>query len=420
MSACSTGVKCPRPRRLTSRRRRGIALHDMSGLTGSRRLFTLLFAGFFVYGGVFTVYGATVPRVISDFGWSYVITGLVLAAGSVGFFISTFVTGLVIEGSNSKTVYIGGMVICAGAVCLFARWPYPVINLLLSFGVGIGQGILEVVTNYETVRLETSGQSRMMNLLHSGFSAGAIVGPIAVGALMETGGSWQSIFPALAALLVVVAIVSLAVRFPAPETGKHQGTRGGLALLRQPLLILLCVVIIFYVGSELGATNWVSEYFVRELGAPAPTAAFAVSALWLGLLAGRAILWVTWRGGKQEKLLLVLSLACIAGLLGFLAVRRIVPAMALVFGLGLAYSGIYPLGVALAGRVFRSSAAVGMIGTSAGLGSFSFPFLLAGVAQGAGLRAGFLMLTVLPLGIAVVSVLLIRMLRPKPSPVKSR
>ena len=382
----------------------------MNAVPGSRRLFALLFTGFVVYGGVFTIYGATVPRVISDFGWSYLVTGLVLAAGSVGFFISTFVTGLVIEGSKSKTVYIAGMAACAASVCLFARWPSPVINLVLSFCVGIGQGIVEVVTNYETVRLEESGQSRKMNLLHAGFSAGAISGPIAVGALMGTGGSWQSAFPAMAALFAAVAVVSFAVRFPAPESGKHQGTKGGMALLREPLLIVLCVVIILYVGSELGATNWVGEYFVRELGAPAPIAAFAVSALWLGLLAGRAFLSVTWRGGKQEKLLLVLSLACIAGLLGFLAVRRIIPAMALVFALGLAYSGIYPLGVALAGRVFRSSAAVGMIGTSAGLGSFSFPFLLAGVAQGAGLRAGFLMLAVLPLGIAVCSLLLVRML----------
>jgi len=382
----------------------------MVGFTGARRLYVLLFAGFVVYGGVFTVYGATVPRVIADFGWSYVVTGLVLAAGAVGFFISTFVTGLVIEGANSKAVYVGGLAACAAAVGLFARWPSPAINLALSFGVGIAQGIIEVVTNYEVVRLEQAGQSRKMNLLHAGFSAGAIAGPIAVGALIGIGGSWKSMFPALAAFFLALAVVSLAFRFPPPEKARHHESKGGLALLRQPLLILLCVVIILYVGSELGATNWVSEYFVRELGAPAPTAAFAVSALWAGLLAGRALLSVTWRSGRQEVLLLALSIACIAGLLGFLAVRRVIPAMALVFGLGLAYSGIYPLGVALAGRVFRSSAAVGLIGTSAGLGSFSFPFLLAGIAQGAGLRAGFLILGVLPLGIAVVSLALIRML----------
>jgi fucose permease len=382
----------------------------MRDRSGARKLFALLLAGFAVYGGVLTVYGATVPRVISDFGWSYVVTGLVLAAGSVGFFVATFVTGLVVEGSRSKTVYIVGLAVCGIAVGLFARWPSPVINLVLSFCVGVGQGIIEVVTNYETVRLEKAGQSRMMNLLHAGFSAGAIAGPVAVGALMGTGGAWQSVFPALGALFAALVLVSFAVPFPAPEKGAHHGSTGGLALLRQPVLILLCVVIILYVGSELGATNWVSEYFVRELGAPAPTAAFAVSALWLGLMVGRALLSLASRGGKQEKLLLVLGLACIAGLLGFLAVHGIVAAMAVVFGLGLAYSGIYPLSVGLAGRVFRSSAAVGMIGTSAGIGSFSFPFLLAGIAQGAGLRAGFLMLAVLPLGIAAIAVVLIRVL----------
>ncbi len=198
----------------------------MNAVSGSRRLFTLLFAGFAVYGGVFTIYGATVPRVISDFGWSYVITGLVLAAAAVGFFISTFVTGLVMEGSRSRTLYIAGLALIAAAVCLFARWPSPVVNLVLSFCVGLGQGIIEVVTNYETVRLERPGESRLMNLLHAGFSAGAILGPIAVGALMGTGGSWRSAFPAMGALFAALAVVSLAVRFPSPEDGEAPGEEG--------------------------------------------------------------------------------------------------------------------------------------------------------------------------------------------------
>ena len=79
----------------------------------------------------------------------------------------------------------------------------------------------------------------------------------------------------------------------------------------------------------------------------------------------------------------------------------------MIFALGLGYSGLYPIVMAIAGRTFRSSAAVGMVSTSAGIGSFSFPFLLAAVSQAAGLRWGFVMLTVLPLGILVASLSMI-------------
>jgi fucose permease len=374
-------------------------------------MFALLLAGFTVFGANFTVFGSTVPRVISDFGWSYALTGLVLAAGSVGFFASTFLTGLLVEGSRPKALYIAAICLCAGGMALFAHWPFPVINLLLSFIIGIGQGVIEVVTNYETLRLEKKGQSRLMNLLHAGFSAGAIAAPLAIGALLQRGGSWQLAFPASGILFLVLAFAAAMVRFPLPERGAHHGASGGLALLKQPLLMLLCLAIIFYVGSELGATNWVAEYIVRVLGAPAATASYAVSALWMGLLVGRLLLSALRNRGRQEIILLALSLFCVAALIGFLSLRSVIPAMAVIFALGLGYSGIYPLIMTLAGQVFRSSAAVGMVGTAAGIGSFTFPYLLAGIAQAAGLPAGFLLLGALPLGIAVISLLLIRLRR---------
>jgi fucose permease len=388
----------------------------MQNGNSSKKLFALLFTGFVVYGGVLTMFGATVPRVIADFGWSYAVTGLVLAASAVGFFVTSFLTGLLIEGTRLKGLYILSLCICACGIALFARWPSPVINLVLSFIVGIGQGIIEVVTNYETVRLEKEGQSRLMNLLHAGFSIGAILAPLVIGALLQRGASWQVAFPISGALFLVLALITLLTRFPQPERGAHQGTSRGLALLRQPVLILLCLAIIFYVGSELGATNWVAEYFVRVLDAPISMASFAVSALWIGLLVGRLTLSALKRRGKLELLLLVLSLFCVAALIGFLVMSGVLPAMLIVFALGLGYSGIYPLIMTLAGQAFRSTAAVGMLSTAAGIGSFTFPYLLAGVAQAAGLKAGFLILGALPLAIAVVSLFLIRLLpRHQPS-----
>jgi len=377
---------------------------------GTRLLFPLLFAGFAAYGVVLTIFGAALPRIISDFRWSYTVTGLVLAASSVGFFLSTFASGLLLEGFRPKPLYAVSVCLSAAAISLFGRWPSPVLNLLFSFAVGLSQGVVEVVTNYETVRLEREGQSRKMNLLHAGFSVGAIAGPLAVGGLLSRSGSWQLVFPGAGALLLSIAVLTAFVQFPEPEKGLHQGMESGLKLLREPVLVLLCLAMLFYVGSELGVSNWVAEYFVRVRGAPGSTAALAVSALWIGLLAGRGFLWIAWHGKRQEIVLLALSLLSTAGLLAFLAVRGSVPAMGIVFAIGLGYSGIYPLIVSLAGTAFRSTAAVGMAATAAGIGSFSFPFLLAGIAQGLGLKAGFLLLGILPLGIAVISVVLTRIL----------
>ena len=382
-----------------------------TGRMGGRRgLAALLFLGFATYGNVVTIFGATLPRIIGDYGWSYTVTGIVLAASAVSFFLTTFAAGFLIETIRPGPLLVVGLLLGAVSISIFARWPSPGLNILLNLAVGVYMGIVEVITNYEAIRMETGGKSRLMNLLHAGFSLGAIVGPLVVGAILRAGGSWKAIYPASGALLLVMACLFVAFPFPDYEKRAERKASRGLRLAKEPLLLLFTAVIILYVGSELGVTNWASEYFVRILGAPASTAAFAVSALWIGLLAGRSLLSLAYHGTRQEIVLLVLSLVCAGCLLGFLAVRGSAAGLAIVFVLGMGYSGIYPLIMTLTGRAFKSSAAVGIVTTGAGLGSFSFPFLLAGIAERFGLRTGFLMLAVLPLGIAVVAVVLTRWL----------
>ncbi len=377
---------------------------------GKRALTVLLFASFAAYGNVMTIFGATLPRIIGDYEWSYTMTGLVLAASAVSFFLTTFVAGFLMETVRPGPLLVGGTLLGTVSISLFARWPSPVLNMLLNLGVGIYMGIVEVIVNYEAIRLETGGKSRLMNLLHAGFSLGAIVGPLVVGAMLRAGGSWKAIYPASGAFLLITACLFVAFPFPDYEKPAQKKASRGLGLAKEPLLLLFTAIIVLYVGSEFGVTNWASEYFVRILGAPASTAALAVSALWIGLLAGRSLLSLAYHGTRQEIILLVLSLLCAGCLVGFQALKGSAAGLALVLVLGMGYSGIYPLVMTLTGRAFKSSAAVGIVTTGAGLGSFSFPFLLAGIAEKVGLRNGFLMLAALPLGIALIAVVLIRIL----------
>ena len=361
-----------------------------------------------------TIYGATVPLMRESFGWSIGTMGLVLAASAVTFFLSTFVSGFLLQRVRPQRLLIAGLGL--GAVCLglFARWPSPVLNILLNLAVGVYMGIMEVITNFEAVRLETSGKSRLMIFLHAGFSLGAILGPLAVGLILRLDGPWQVIYPASGGLLLLMAVLFLLFPFPDYAKEKSAAARspearasGGLRLAREPLLILLSLAIILYVGSELGVTNWSSEYFVRVLGAPQSTAAFGVSALWIGILAGRFLLSLAYHGTRQDIVLLFLSLLCTACLFCFLAAKNGMTGLILTVILGMGYSGIYPMIITLTGRAFRSSAAVGIVTTGAGLGSFLFPFLFSRIAQALGLRTGFLMLAALPAGISAIAIVLI-------------
>jgi fucose permease len=127
------------------------------------------------------------------------------------------------------------------------------------------------------------------------------------------------------------------------------------------------------------------------MGLPALQAAFAVSVLWAGLLAGRLAISFFWHGRRHERLVLALAAACTVALPVLLAVRSPWVGFAMVFVIGVGLSGIYPLGISLTGQHFGTGMAVGIVTTGAGIGSFTFPFLMSGIAQAVGLRGGFLL-----------------------------
>jgi fucose permease len=55
------------------------------------------------------------------------------------------------------------------------------VNLMIFVVLGLGQGAVEVTTNVSVVSIETPGKSRLMNLVHSAFTIGAMAAPFLAG-----------------------------------------------------------------------------------------------------------------------------------------------------------------------------------------------------------------------------------------------
>jgi len=377
----------------------------------SRPLFLLMVLEMGAYGVTLTIFGAALPRVIREFSWSYLAAGIVLSAGAAGFFLSSLASGYLLRRFRTRTLLLAGSALAAGGLALFARLAGPGPNLACNLAIGLGQGLIEVVCELEIVHLEGDGKSRVMNLAHASFAVGAIAAPAMSAAFLARGVGWQLAFPAAAGLIAAFGLVTAVVPFPRDvrtiaAPGAHAG-RGVTALLgREPLLVLLMLLLFCYVGSELGTTNWISEYFVATLGLAAPRAAFAVSVLWMGVLTGRAAISAFWHGQRHERLTLALAAICTVALPALLTVRSPWLAYALVFVNGLGLSGIYPLGISLTGQQFGTGMAIGIVTTGAGIGSFVFPFLMSGIAQAVGLRGGFLLFAAANLLLVAVALLI--------------
>jgi fucose permease len=378
--------------------------------TDTRRLYFLFLLGFATFGVVFTIIGASLPHIISTFHWSYALTGTVLASNAVGYFVSTFICGILVQRTAPKRVLVAGLTLGALSLSLFIRWPSPWLNLGLNFCIGLCQGAIEVVTNLSVMRMERRGQSRLLNLAHAAFSVGGIVGPAAVGLLLGAGSGGLDVFAATAAVLALMALLFGLSPFP-KLPGREEHERVGLKLMLQPFLLLMTFFLLLYVGAELGVSTWISEYFVRARGSTASLGAFAVSLFWVGLLVGRFSLSVAYKGSRQEYIVLGLTIIAAAAL-GLLLLVTSQWAIALaVFLAGLGFSGVYPLSVAIVGRYNRSGIAVGAVTTGGGVGSFTFPFLMAILAQTVGIRGGFWFYLGLVILLAALAVAIIKMTR---------
>lgn len=364
-----------------------------------RMVFLALFCVFTVFGTSMTVIGATLPKILSTFGWSYIVAGTVLAANAIAYFTFTFIGGYMIKHLGPKRTLTLGLATAATGLLFFAATPDPLINIVLSALIGVGQGFVEITVNWSTVRLDTAKSGRPMNLMHGAFAVGAIFGPLALGALLAGGYDWVTIYRGMTIIFAALAVIILLLpmRFD-PDPAETTGTGTVSRLSANPAYWLSFLALFFYVGVELGVSNWVAEYFVAVFDYPATGSALLVSLFWAGLLAGRFGMPLLYHGPRQDVTLLgfsALATVSIAALsvLGFLPTGALTQStgLVLVFLSGLGCSVFYPIVITLLGNCFphAQSQAIGFAATGGGVGAFLFPFLMSALAQGWGIRAGF-------------------------------
>jgi fucose permease len=356
------------------------------------RLFLALLANFILFGVTLTIVAATVPEIIREFDWSYLSMGAIVSAPPVGYFLSTFLSGMLIGRMEPKTVLVGGLLLQSVGLFLFGLTSMVAPNLLLAFMIGIGQGSTEVVTNFCVVQMEEGQQSRLINLMHGALPVGAVCGPFLMGMLFLTGAGWGWMYRGLGLLTLGVAALLSAFSYDRFTVDDGPGPEPGIAQrMGRPLLLLLCGLMFLFVGAEMGVSSWISEYFVQVLGSNSSIGAWMVSVFWFGVFVGRVSVSLLYRSSRQTGLLVILGISSTVLLSVSLAASTVPTAAGSFLLSGLGFSAIYPVVTATAGHRFPEirSMAIGTVASCGGVGSFLFPLLISSLAGSYGLRLGF-------------------------------
>ena len=388
-----------------------------------RRLFIALFGVFTIFGMSMTIIGAALPKIISSFGWSYFVAGLVLAANAIAYFSFTFVGGYSIKYLGPKRTIVAGLAIAAAGLMFFGASPDPLTNILLAGLMGVGQGFVEITVNWTTLRLDTAKSGRPMNLMHGAFAVGAIIGPLALAALLGAGYDWVTVYHLMSGVFLALAVlfVVMPMRVP-PEAVTAKDGPPAQRLGLHPAYYLSFLALFLYVGVELGVSNWVAEYFVSVFDYPAAQSGLLVSLFWVGVLAGRLGVPLLYHGARQDLVLIGFSLLAavtiaVLSILGFAAAGPMTQgvAMAMVPLAGLGCSIYYPAVITLLGNCFphAQSQAIAFAATGGGIGAFAFPFLMSALADGQGIRIGFATYAVFGVAMTLAAIGLARAAAPK-------
>jgi FHS family glucose/mannose:H+ symporter-like MFS transporter len=360
---------------------------------GDYRLFGLLFVNFLLYGGVTTLVGATLPLVIREFSWSYFSAGVVIASGAIGYFTTTFLAGLIVVRSGPQRLITLGLASQAVGIGCFGAQPHVGFSVMALVLVGIGQGATEIATNYSVIQMEPSGTSRLMNLMHAAFTIGAVATPALAAFVIDLSGRWRPIYLVMAGLtlLVMVLLRTRSLPFALPRHDNKRASSSLGALTGQPLLWLLTLMFFLYVGAEMGISAWISEFYVTTFEVSPAVGAMTVSTFWLGILLGRVLTSLLYRGTHPARALVGFGATAAICLFVALVSGHSRVAAVMFFATGVGFSAIYPLGMTLTGQALsrQQGMAIGVVSTGGGLGACCFPFLMSAIADEFGILSGF-------------------------------
>lgn len=259
----------------------------------------VIFLLHFIFGFSTGFVGAIMPALIGAFELNMVQGSYIL--GMINAAALTSVLILFFFGDRINKFLVIGVALLMFTLSLWAASFAPTYGLLLAvfFLFGLGIKTFDTMNNAVISDLHEEKRGLLLNLMHAGFSVGAILSPQYVLLLEENGYSWTSAFyffgaGSLAVLLLYLAVVSFnrrRVRRGAEKAenapAETKSISAVLALTKSGKLWFLTLVFFSVFGVISLVNTWLVYHFEVGIGSSNTIAKWAVTAFWVGVLLSR-------------------------------------------------------------------------------------------------------------------------------------
>ncbi len=351
----------------------------------------LIASNLFLCLGMIAAVGPALPELARNNSSSLSATGAIFTAIFLGSVPAELISGWLNDKYGPRPVLAAGMLILSiGLAGGLLSHNLPLTLAFMTFG-GFGDGALVVGANVMVAQTFAKRSASALNLLNVFYGVGAIVGPALVGASL---GLWHTALPPLwlisvLLLLLILAVPSLGARKAPDAQAEPKQTPSTIqsTFYLSPFLWLLGILLLLYVGVEVGTGGWVATYMQRTTNIPAESAAFTASAFYLSLTTGRLVAAGLGTKVRSGYLLLASLLIALLGGLGMLlTVSNPVFTIASIVILGASFGPIYPTIVSVVAGRFPQAAgrASSLIMAIGSVGGTIIPWLQGNLIEGFG------------------------------------
>jgi fucose permease len=356
------------------------------------------------FGIVLTMLGAVLPSIIERFGLEKAQAGQLFLLMTIGIIAASLVFGPMVDRYGYRGILLAATaMVLAGlqGIAFAPTLPSLRVSILM---IGFGGGIVNGGTNALVADISGGERGSMLNLLGVFFGVGAVGVPFVLATL--TGRFSQSALIATVGALVVVPFVVIAAsRFPMPKQPQGFPITAARGLLKDPLMLLMAVILFLESGVELTVGGWISTFVKEVLGVEAEKALFILSLYWLGMMLTRLAVGRILQRASHIAVLYVCLTIALAGAALLLSTHSIAIGSAGVFLLGVGFAAMFPTVLGFIGDRYESlsGTAFSLAIAIALFGGMLMPYV-AGVLGGRfGMRGSFL---IVPISIVIQGVLL--------------
>ncbi len=336
-------------------------------------LLIVIYLAFISLGLPDALLGVAWPQIRAEWALGLDAAGIISIVITAGTIASSLLSGKLIKRFGEGKITLMSGLMTGLALLGYGFAPSFLWFILLALPLGFGAGSVDTALNHYVA---THFKAHHMNWLHSFWGVGATAGPILMGIVLATTGSWRNGYLAVAGIQLVLALIIFLTLPLWRLHGEQNQAEAEMAVedigttpseadikpLKKPGVVYALLVFMAYCSGEYAMGLWGASYLVQVRGIAVEAAANGVAAYYGGITIGRFLAgFLSFKLNNRKMIGLGLGLATCGGFAMLLMPVSGLIMLAFVL-VGLGFAPIFPAMVHETPKRFGKAAAQSIIG----------------------------------------------------------